>query len=149
MKDQLTAEEKEDIRNRLTLFAGKLVGIPYVFGAEWKDFSVAPEALDCSELVEGVYGHFGLQMPDGSQNQFDFTISAATPKMGDLAFFGRGGKTGQIYHVGIVYDETNIIEARGFDASASFRTGEVILRSRDRWEKYANFCGYRSHPKLA
>lgn len=151
MKDQLTQEEKDDIRLRIVCFAGKCLGVPYVFGAEWTDFQKPPEALDCSELVEGVFNHFGIQMPDGSQAQHDFTVPVApsAAKIGDLAFFGRGGKPGQIYHVGMIFDGQNIIEARAHDPSASFETGKVILRPRARWEGYSNFVGYRSHPKLA
>lgn len=148
MNDLLTEEQKKEIREKLVLFSGKLIGVPYVFGSEWADFSLLPKELDCSELVEGVYGHFGIKMPDGSQNQFDFTSSVAIPKIGDLAFFGRGANTKQVYHVGLVYDDTQILEARAFDPKASFLTGQVILRPREKWEKYPNFLGYRAHPKL-
>ena len=138
----------DEIRLKLVEEAAKLLGVPYEFGAEWTDYSKTPESVDCSELVEGVYLITGLRMPDGSQAQFDFTVPAPNPKIGDLAFFGRGGKVSQIYHVGLISSDMNIIEARGHDPKASFETGKVILRPRSKWENYANFVGYRAHPKL-
>jgi cell wall-associated NlpC family hydrolase len=146
--DKLSSEQILWIRKEIRDFAYKLLSIPYEFGAEWSEFDKIPSNLDCSELVEGCFNHFRLKMPDVSQNQFNFTIDAPKPNIGDLAFFGREGKTNKIYHVGLIYDETHIIEARAFDPYASFKTGEVILRPRIRWENYKNFCGYRSHPKL-
>ena len=143
----LTNEQIDDLRKKISVFSSKLLEVPYEYGAEWLDNKVQPKSLDCSELVEGVYNHFGLRMPDGSQNQFYFTKSCSDPRDGDLAFFGRGAKETQIYHVGLVYGE-NILEARGYQPGSSFKTGEVILRPRDKWEQYRNWVGYRSHPKL-
>lgn len=148
MSDSLSPEQKEDLRKKIILLSSKLIGIKYVYGTEWKNFSEIPTELDCSELVEGCFNHYGLKMPDGSQNQFNFTVPTATPQCGDLGFFGRSGKTDQIYHVGIVYSEKDMIEVRGYDPDASFPTGKVILRIRERWEKFPNFVGYRTHPKL-
>lgn len=147
--EELTDKQKMELRQDIVFYSGKLLGIKYEYGYEWKDFSVIPDRLDCSELVEGCYNHYGLKMPDGSQNQFNFTIPTLTPLFGDLVFFGRGTSINQIYHVGIVYDGLNIIEARAFDKDANFKTGEVILRPMEKWEMYKNFVGYRAHPKLA
>src|SRR3990167_264763 len=145
----LDAHQKDTIRHALVESARKLLGVKYEFGSEWSDITKLPEALDCSELTEGTYHQNGLKMPDGSQSQFLFTIPTGTPLPGDLGFFGRGGNPAQVYHVGMVFDEGNIIEARGYDPKASFETGKVIFRPRQAWEKYCNFLGYRSHPKLA
>src|SRR3990167_7627339 len=139
----LSDAQKLAIRELLIQFAGKLLGIPYEFGAEWTDFGKVPESLDCSELVEGVYVVNRLKMPDGSQNQYDFTLPAGDPKPGDLAFFGKGASPAQIYHVGMVYDAASIIEARALDPLARFETGKVILRPRKTWAAYKNFVGYR------
>lgn len=146
--DLLNADEKMRIRTELVFSAGKLLGIPYELGAECKNFTDMPLALDCSELVEWVYGHIRLKMVDGSQAQFESTVDTKIPQVGDLAFFGRGGSVSKIYHVGLVFDSENIIEARGFQADSSFETGKVILRPRRSWEDYKNFVGYRSHAKL-
>lgn len=144
----LDAHQKDTIRKALVALAGTLLGVKYLFGSEWTDYSKVPEFLDCSETTEGVYLINGLHMPDGAQNQFNFTVPTGNPLPGDLVFFGRGAKTTEVYHVGMVYDQESIIEARGYQPESSFETGKVILRPRSAWEKYANFLGYRAHQKL-
>lgn len=142
-------EWKLGIRKELVGIAEKLIGLPYKFGAEHNDMVKLPSALDCSEMVEWLYHCVGLKdMPDGSQAQFYHTLPTDFPLCGDLAFFGRDGDSNQIYHVGMVFDNERIIEARAYDATATFETGKVIFRPRLNWEKYKNFCGYRVHPKL-
>lgn len=154
MSEPLNQEQKEIIRTDLVLCVTKLLlpePVPYKFGAEWTNYAVIPEAIDCSELVEGVYALQRIQpaMPDGSQAQFDFTVQTSKPRPGDLVFFGRGANAKQIYHVGMVFDADNVIEARAHDDTAQFKTGRVILRPIERWKAYKNFCGFRAHPKLA
>ena len=144
----LAPTEKMAIRCKIIEICNKLLGVKYVFGTEWTDLVKVPTELDCSELVEGVYKIAGLKIPDGSQNQFFSTKHTDNPLFGDLVFMGRGKNTTQIYHVGIVYDNTQIIEARAFDPDASFKTGCVILRPKTAWEKWKNFCGYRVHRDL-
>lgn len=146
--DKLSDDQIIKIRMNLSSFSAKLLDIPYEYGAEWLDYSKMPESLDCSELVQGVYGHFKMKMPDGSYNQFTYTQPVQDPLDADLAFFGRGGKTNKIYHVGLVYGEF-ILEARGYQSSSSFKTGCVILRPKTAWVHYKNFVGFRRHPKLA
>ena len=146
--DALSESQKENLRLHIVQTASKLLGIPYKLGAEWENVYALPQYLDCSELTEGVYLFHKLRMPDGSQNQYNFTIQVPIPKPGDLAFLGRGGKTDQIYHVGLVFDHDSILEARAFDKDARFRTGEVITRPKSAWERSPNFCGYRAHAKL-
>lgn len=145
----LNEEKKADLRSSLTVEARKLLGIAYEFGAEWTDYSKNPPALDCSEMIEGIFKIVGLGMPDGGQQQFNFTLSTENPLPGNLAFFGKGKDIGQIYHVGMVFDANFIIEARGHQPESSFETGKVILRPLPAWIQYKNFCGFRSHPKLA
>jgi len=151
MTEPLSKEQKDAIREGLVNSAMKLVGIPYKFGSEWTIPSLLPLSLDCSELTKGLYSLQRLNppLPDGSQNQFNFTVPSADPLPGDLAFFGRGANPSQIYHVGMVIDGEYIIEARAYDPSAKFDTGKVILRPRRNWENFKSFCGYRAHPKLA
>lgn len=149
MNDESLTEEKKLERRIIIVATTKdFLGVKYKFGAEWTDLSKIPERIDCSEFVEGVFKKVGLKMPDGSQNQYNFTMLTENPKPGDLAFFGYDQNPTEIYHVGIVYDDKNIIEARAFDAKCAFKTGEVILRPIDKWRNYQNFCGFRSHPKL-
>lgn len=145
----LNDHQKEVIRTALADQFRKLIGIRYEFGAEWIDYTKLPEVIDCSEAVEGVFKICGLKMPDGAQNQFNYTIPVTgAVQPGDLAFFGKGKDITQIYHVGMVLDLVNIIEARGFQPESSFETGKVILRNKVSWENFKNFAGYRIHPKL-
>lgn len=116
---------------------------------KWIDLTKPPKSLDCSGLAAGVCHKVGLKMPDGAQFQFNFTLAIDKASPGDFAFFGRDKDITKIHHVGIVYDEIYMIEARGFDPKASFPTGKVILRPRAKWEAYSDWVGYRSHPKLA
>lgn len=149
--DLLTIEQKNVIRADLVASAKKLLdaGVKYEFGAEWTNYAIIPDTLDCSEMIEGVFNLHKLKMPDGSQAQFDSTvISSAKPQPGDLAFLGRGGNPRQIYHVGMIFDDQNIIECRAFDPNASFETGKIILRPREKWETYKNWVGYTCHYKL-
>ena len=156
----LNAHQEAEIRRAIIETATKLIGIKYeteepsrpvwAGRGKWLDLSKIPKSLDCSGLVEGCYRSIGLAMPHGSSKQFDFTfpIGNGEAKVGDLAFFGREGKKDRIYHVGLVYDATQIIESRAFDPNVSFETGKAILRPRARWEAYGNFVGYRRHPKF-
>ncbi len=138
----------EEIRKSIILQASKLIGIPYKLGAKWEDFSKPPSFLDCSGLAESVFKLAGLKIPDGSQNQFNFTIALDKEKArpGDLAFFAEGKDITKIYHVGIVYSDDGMIEARAFDGRDW--TGKVCIRERSKWESWHNFVGYRIHPKL-
>lgn len=145
----LDEHQRDTIRKALADTARKLLGVPYVYGAEWTDYSKPPVALDCSELTEGVFNINGLRLPDGSQNQYNYCVHSPSPTIGDLAFFGRGGKPDQIYHVGMVYSDTDIIEARGYQPESHFDTGKVILRPITAWIIYPNFIEFRSHPKIS
>lgn len=144
----ISMETNYKARTGLISTANKLLGIKYEFGAEWANYAELPETLDCSEMIEGIFKINKLDIPDGSQNQYNFTISTNAPIIGDLAFFGRGKDNSKVYHVGMVYDDKYIIEARAYQPEASFPTGKVILRDRSAWENYKNFLGYRTHPKL-
>lgn len=152
----ITPEDALKLRKAIVLQAEKLLGVPYRMRqpyekdwsiGKWVDLNKPPESLDCSGLVEGVFRYAGLKMPHGSQQQFDFTVYADAPQPGDLAFFRKDKGKGRVYHVGIVFDEKFMIEAR--DKDSREWTGKVCLRERSAWENYANFAGYRRHPDLA
>ena len=143
---ELSEETKNDLRKGIIIEAGKLIGVPYKLGGKWDDISKPPETLDCSGLVSGLYKLLKLSIPDGSQNQFNYTIATTTPKIGDICFMGRDKDITKIYHCGILFSEKDIIEAREFDGREW--TGKVCLRQRNYWEEWKNFVGYRCHPKL-
>ncbi len=111
------------------------LGKPYLFGAKWNPANPTPNGpIDCSGLVIWTYGQGGVIMPDGSYNQFQQCDSCDDPLPGDLGFFR--SEAGEIDHVGIVYDDENMIEARGAPFNA------VILRPRIKWEEWPRFTGY-------
>ena len=110
----------------------KLVGKPYVFGAEVNlnepDASKIKE-IDCSELVEYLFANLlfvsgeraGLAMPDGSYNQakvvrkLEFRpddTSSDVLLIGDLGFKW-DPETNVIHHVGIFIDKGKVLEAKG------------------------------------
>lgn len=78
------------------------VGSPYVFG------TAGPDTFDCSGLVTWSYKQLGISITHWSQGQFNlvkskghlvYDIDKLSP--GDLVFWGTGGNTSKIYHVGI------------------------------------------------
>lgn len=119
------------------------LGKPYVFGVE-DDGNANPAAFDCSELVQWLYEEIGVTVPDGSQNQFDASDPTDDPKLGDVGFFRKPGEP--THHVGIIYDDVNVIEARGIEPSLEaqgLKDDAVILRPRAKWEAFSEFTGWR------
>lgn len=152
--ERLSPESILTLRQALLLEAGKLLGVPYFCSVDepergkWLDLTKTPEQLDCSGFTEGIYHYVGLKIPHGSQNQFNATVAleSGTEKPGDLVFMARERDITRIYHVGMLYDDKNIIECRAYDGRDW--TGKVCLREKQYWEKFVNFGGYRSHAKL-
>lgn len=67
-------------------------GKPYVWGAE------GPDAFDCSGLVKyALEKSFGKSFPHYSGDQYAMSRPVRDPQMGDLVFFGPGGRN----HVGV------------------------------------------------
>jgi hypothetical protein len=107
--------------------AEQLIGTPYSWGGRSGD------ALDCSGLVQLVFGLKGIIAPrDADMQMADFGAElpeGATLERGDLVFFPG--------HVGIMADAKNIIHANGAamavsveplaDAAARFAEHEVAI----------------------
>ena len=74
---------KKSLQEKLTLFAKKLLNIPYKFGGN----SIL--GIDCSAYVKKVYGLLGLDLPRTAREQFNEgeTIDKEELSMGDLVFF--------------------------------------------------------------
>lgn len=67
-------------------------GKPYVWGAE------GPDAFDCSGLVKyALEKAFGKSFPHYSGDQYAMSRGVRDPQIGDLVFFGPGGRN----HVGV------------------------------------------------
>lgn len=116
------------------------LGKPYKWGG------LGPDSFDCEGLVVFAYKAAGLKILQGSKNQFAICVPTDNPLPGDLGFFGND-KEG-IYHVGIVADDSTVVEARALDKNAKFATGQVIKRPLIVWKNYVFFKGWRSHPSL-
>lgn len=94
----------------------KTIGLPYKYGIETVGLK-DPVALDCSEAVEFWFRKAGIQVPDGSANQWD----ASEPikeygndiRPGDL-IFTLSRKTGDVNHVAMAISSTELIEASGW-----------------------------------
>jgi cell wall-associated NlpC family hydrolase len=103
-------------------------GDVYVFGAEASLADANPEVFDCSELVQWAAHRAGVEMPDGSWNQYltleqqggDITVEQALSTPGALLFSfssppsAGSGRPAQA-HVAISLGDGRTIEARGSD----------------------------------
>lgn len=94
-------------------FAARLIGRPYVWGAE------GPDSFDCSGLVQYVYQEFGIELPRRAINQSRVGDSAGRRlQRGDLVFFSTDTRRSLVTHVGIY-------EGGGMMIDASKRHGRV------------------------
>jgi len=126
-----------------------LINTPYRYGVEVDLSKWPPKSLDCSEFIELLFSRQGVACPDGSRFQHRASESVLNVRFGDLAFFGRPGKKSAgnphgIYHVGIVFSSTMMVEARAKNKKGEY--GKVIFRPRSKWEAYGPFKragGYR------
>lgn len=79
------SEELSDlsIRERLIIFAKKMMHLPYRFGGN------TPFGIDCSAYVQRVYSLVGLALPRSAREQFHFgdVIDKDELSIGDLVFF--------------------------------------------------------------
>ena len=122
--------------------AGRMLGRPYLLGAKWKLNDPNPEGpIDCSGFVRWLFSRGGIPLPDGSYDEILACHKVVfEPFPGDLGFF-KSATTGVVDHVGMVYDDYLMIEARGEPYN------EVIVRPRRNWEAYSGFTGYYTYGK--
>lgn len=100
-------------------------GKPYVWGAE------GPDAFDCSGLVKyALEKAFGKSFPHYSGDQYAMSRPVRDPQMGDLVFFGPGGRN----HVGVYAGNGKIWSAMspssgiGMANVSDFHEGAVSYR---------------------
>nr|DAU16317.1 MAG TPA: NlpC/P60 family [Caudoviricetes sp.] len=100
-------------------------GKPYVWGAE------GPDAFDCSGLVKyALEKAFGKSFPHYSGDQYSSSRGVKDPQIGDLVFFGPGGRN----HVGVyagngkVWSAMNPSSGIGMANVSDFHEGEVSYR---------------------
>lgn len=126
---------------RFQALAKSKLGLPYVFGAKWDINDTNPTGpTDCSGAIRWIFNQFGLLLPEGSQAQYEYTLllnPQSLAKVGSLGFFLQSGS---VHHVGALFDETNVWEARGSPFNS------VILRPRENWERFSEFSGWHGLP---
>lgn len=100
-------------------------GKPYVWGAE------GPDAFDCSGLVKyALEKSFGKSFPHYSGDQYAMSRGVSNPQIGDLVFFGPGGRN----HVGVYAGNGKIWSAMspssgiGMANVSDFHEGAVSYR---------------------
>lgn len=100
-------------------------GKPYVWGAE------GPDAFDCSGLVKyALEKAFGKSFPHYSGDQYAMSRPVKDPQVGDLVFFGPGGRD----HVGVYASDGKIWSAMnpssgiGMAKISDFHEGPVSYR---------------------
>ena len=100
-------------------------GKPYVWGAE------GPDAFDCSGLVKyALEKAFGKSFPHYSGDQYSASRGVKDPQIGDLVFFGPGGRN----HVGVYAGNGKVWSAMspssgiGMANVSDFHEGEVSYR---------------------
>ena len=86
----------------------QFLGTPYVWGGR------SAWGLDCSGLVQLVYGAFGRGLPRDADMQQEALDSVDTARRGDLAFFEG--------HVGLMLDERRMVHANATHMAVSVET---------------------------
>lgn len=98
---------------------------PYVWGAE------GPDSFDCSGLVKyALEKAFGKSFPHYSGDQYSASRAVKDPQIGDLVFFGPGGRN----HVGVyagggkIWSAMNPSSGIGMAKISGFQEGAVSYR---------------------
>ncbi len=89
--------------------ATKLLGVPYLWGG-----TDPSKGLDCSGLVQVVFGRLGIDLPRTSSQQATSgtaVASLADARPGDLVFFDNSSSRAGIDHVGIYVGNGKMIAA--------------------------------------
>lgn len=114
--------------------AKRLLGAPYLWGG------TTPAGFDCSGFVQYAYRQVGISLPRTSRSQFgigQFIPPSRTDLLepGDLVFFGYGGDSTKIHHVGMYVGGGVFIHAPG--------TGDFVKYSSlmDRITTRADYVG--------
>ncbi len=94
--------------SQITSIATQFLNTPYLWGGR------SPFGIDCSGYTQLVFKLMGVQLPRDAKNQVNIgdTLSfISEAQCGDLAFFDN--EAGDIVHVGIMLNQTDIIHAYG------------------------------------
>lgn len=116
------------IKERLILFAKKMLHLPYRFGGN--NFA----GLDCSFFVKKVYSMVGINLPRSAREQFTVGVPVSKEELqpGDLVFFRTYAKFPS--HVGIYLGDNLFIHA-------STRAKKVTIDSLETPYYFSRFIG--------
>lgn len=87
--------------------ARRFLGIPYLWGGK------SPIGIDCSGLVQTVYGLHGIALLRDASQQATQGRRVETPRAGDLAFFHAPEDKERITHVAMMLDRRRFVHASG------------------------------------
>lgn len=127
--DRAEPAPAETIGRKVVREAEKLLGAPYIFGAEsWEE-----GGFDCSGLTQYSYGQLGIDIPRTASWQWAGIEQKVTePKPGDIITFARNG---EVFHVGIYIGDRRMIHAP--------KPGDVVkIGSLDWWYDNGLVLGY-------
>jgi len=96
----------EDKRLQLVEDAKRMRGVPYLWGG------TSGNGIDCSGLARLVHRWIGIQIPRDADLQHAAAHPVEPPfEAGDLFFFGEGGSSRDITHVGVCLGGWNVIHS--------------------------------------
>lgn len=95
--------QTHSLRQRIIHAAHNLLGVPYVWGG------TSLEGMDCSGLVQYVYGRAGIAVPRTAESQYHRGHPLDEILPGDLLFFET--EPSRISHVGIYIGNGQMIHA--------------------------------------
>jgi LysM repeat protein len=107
--EKVSGSEEYSLKEKLILFAKKLLNIPYRFGGS------SLLGIDCSAFVQKVYGFIGINLPRSAREQFfeGNSVDKEELSIGDLVFFRTYASFPS--HVGIYLGNNLFIHASSRD----------------------------------
>ena len=128
--------------NLIASIAKSFLNAPYLWGGK------TIFGIDCSGLVQVVFGICGVQLPRDASQQAEFgelVPSLAEAQTADLAFFENAN--GKITHVGILIDNETIIHASGKVKIEKIDNTGIISQETGKYTHKLKFIK-RCHKKL-
>lgn len=131
--------EEASKRAGIVQFCRMQLGDKYKLGVEVSKSGESTE-WDCSELVELAYLQYDMDMPDGSNFQYDHCQPVPSGKQGDLHFLW-SDKWNRIGHVMVDTGAGTVIHAKGGVGVVEENLSDYLAHPRYR--------GCRRHPDFA
>ncbi|MBM4137370.1 MAG: LysM peptidoglycan-binding domain-containing protein [Nitrospira sp.] len=116
---EVSEPEKLGLKDKVILFAKKLINIPYRFGGN------SLLGIDCSAYVQKVYSMIGVDLPRSAREQFreGTPIDKEELSIGDLVFFRTYASFPS--HVGIYLGNNLFIHASSKDKKVTINSLEI------------------------